>query len=410
MPSIIQNITLRLRQRRLFHIARAQHELILWRVYSLSAKSFHEKKLVYCYRLAFTVTAKLLDLEIECAEDINEDDVNSFYESVRHDNWIIENVSKYHLIHAKYYSTFSGEFFEKLMDEALSKAGYTERDVKAIHISDLKRIYKEAKKKKRSFTKQVKTLNFEKINDEKLKVVKPLNVDATLIIFVLSCFSSLFLMGGFFYTNLFFNQFNISVSDFFTLSDYITASLESLVEILIWCLIGFASFLWGLDDRFSETLHDEQFEIETKKRDYFTPIVLINAILGIAITLYLGLKVPKILIVIIVFFAGLQVLIRIKSIEIYINNYGYTLAIIGFLFLFMLYTWSTALDLADEVKSEEYISPYILHLSDGYEQHSDQEFIYSNSNFVFLLNRDSNEVHALPRSSIKSIVARQTSE
>lgn len=67
-------------------------------------------------------------------------------------------------------------------------------------------------------------------------------------------------------------------------------------------------------------------------------------------------------------------------------------------------------DSINEAKSTEYKSSYIVYFNKKYEAYSDYIYLYSSSNYIFLLEKNNNSVSVLPRSAIKAISVRKDSK
>ena len=72
-----------------------------------------------------------------------------------------------------------------------------------------------------------------------------IDVSAVQIVALISVFSTVFFVSGYLYIRLLFNKLGVDVSNFFTLSDYIAASISRIADAFIVAVISIIGFYAG---------------------------------------------------------------------------------------------------------------------------------------------------------------------
>jgi len=219
------------------------------RAYIHTFTLFPDEKLAYNEDLSWCVRNKLFDLpEPTKIQKLNQEHVDVLYDSLLTDDLIRSHISKYHLTTALYFSSagLDNDINKNLTEEPLKKAKLYSSDAKLISQDDAKKSNRETKKEIKKLIKQAKALGSERIETEKSNLIKPIEITSSHVLFLASLFSTLFLISGFAYTKIFFIAFDINVGDFFTLSDYMASSIDSLIPIVISSILGITFFYLGL--------------------------------------------------------------------------------------------------------------------------------------------------------------------
>ena len=239
---------------------------IFFKAYIQTFTLFPDNKLKYNSDLASIVRSRLLELPLyKESLTLNDDQVNTLYEAVKSDQWIQKTASNYFLLEAFYYTYgISSELLKEKSDNALKKAKSYVDSALPISYDDVGPINKKIKSDIKLLKKEMRKLNSERVETEKLKIIKPINITSSHVMFLASLFSTLFLISGFAYNKIFFGSLGLNVGDFFGVSDYIASSVDVLTATIISSVLGIAFFFWGLSSGLSEELHAEQFETERK--------------------------------------------------------------------------------------------------------------------------------------------------
>lgn len=161
--------------------------------------------------------------------------------------------------------------------------------------------------------KASKTARFELSDREALKINLDLNSVGSLI----GILSTLALVAGFTHSFFYYKYFGIKVSEYFTVSDYISSSIESLYVLFISVMVSMVVMFLGVHRASRKPI--AQIEYEQSKPDYFvftvTGILLLSLISG----LFLGGKALHSGISIAILFAGF--LFVPNFVRKYFNNY-----------------------------------------------------------------------------------------
>ena len=334
-------------------------------------------------------------------------------ESLFSDEEIIDTVANYFLIeHFRFLTQYEDghdKIYKEKADEALSKAKSYKNTAEPVSAKDINNIKKEIKKEIKILKKSIKKINSNKIEKEKEKRIKPIKITPSIVFLFISLISSLFLVGGFLYTNTLLYFLDINSSDFFDTSDYIASSVDTIFPILliVFCMMFFCSQkvldIKGELDGLSEAIAAEQLDDKQK----FMRFVLIALFLFFVTSFYVELTynekfTPMLLMLPALMVLG-YILFDLLKIDKYIEN-GSTFIIVVFsFFIFLAYLSVDVSGTVYEIKSENYKSPYTVFFTEEYEEYSDHTFFLANSKYAFFLNKKTKETVVIPKTGIKAI-------
>ncbi|EJE4555615.1 hypothetical protein [Vibrio parahaemolyticus] len=138
-----------------------------------------------------------------------------------------------------------------------------------------------------------------------------------------------------------------------------------------------------------------------KKKDYILPLAVLTSLLLVALFIYETGTFPSKLLIPAVLAAVLFISNRV-SIWKYIENKIPVIAVCVVIVFFFLHLGIQIKDNIEEVKGNYYGPPYALNFKEGYEKYEKMSFVTSNSNYVFLLNKESKSVEIVPKNSVIS--------
>lgn len=395
---------------RLILKCRSKHHLAVFLMaYIDTFKLFPENKLDHNSKLAQIVAYRLL--EIPSAEEINEvdnEEVNQLYEFLVSDERLRKTVSNSYRLDAFYYScgNFSGSLKDKA-DDALAKAKSYDDTASPISQDELSSINKKIKTELKKLKRDAKRLNSERIEKEKLDIIKPVTVTLSHILPLLSLFSILFLISGYIYNRFLLGGLGINSSDFFVISDYISSSVDVIASAIIASVLGVLSYLLGVEDDLSSRLRAEQFNTEKTSNTpkYFIALIAFIPIFSLVPILFIKRELPDNFLehfYPLIFFTLLYAVYYLPIWK-YVENWFAVNVVVITIFVFLISLgWKIIEDLRD-IKNGNYESSYTISFKKGYEEYSGHLFFAGNSNYVFLLNKENQEIAVVPKSAIKAL-------
>lgn len=380
---------------------------VFFKAYVKTFLLFPENKLKYNSDIASSVRSRLFEMPVaEGASPVDDNQVNSLYDTIKSEEWIKKTLSNYYLLEAFYYSYgTSSDLLKEKADHALAKAKVYVDSALPISYDDVGRIKKTIKSDIKLLKKEMRKLNSERVETEKLKLIEPVVISSSHVIFLASLFSTLFLISGFAYNKIFFSHFGINVGDFFGVSDYMASSVDILTATIISSILGVAFFFWGLSIAVSEDLHAEQFETERKGEDYVIPVIVISSAIALVVYSYQTGELHSLFLYPLIFFVALHVFFRLPIWK-YIENKAAVGAILISILYFSLHLGFEIKENIEDIESGDYDSPYVIDFKKEYEKYSNHTFVSSNSNYLFLWNSDDNKIIIIPKSGVDSFVVK----
>ena len=387
-------------------------QAVFLKAYITTFKLFPENKLDHNSKLAQIVVHRFLGIpNTEEIKEVDNEEINKLYESLASDEWVRRTVSNGYRLDAFYYScaNFSGSLRDKA-DDALAKAKSYDDTALPISQDELSSINKKVKTELKKLRRDVRRLNSERIEKEKLDLIKPVTVTLSQVFPLLYLFSVLFLISGYIYNRFLLGDLGINSSDFFVISDYISSSVDVIESAVIASVLGVLSYLLGVDDDLSSRLRTEQFNIEktSNTHKYLIALVVFLPIFSLMAVLFIKRELPDNFLehfYPLIFFTLLYAVYYLPIWK-YVKNWFAVNVVVITIFVFLISLgWKVVEDLQD-IKNGNYESSYTVFFKKGYEEYSEHLFFASNSNYVFLLNKENQEIAVVPKSAIKALHAK----
>ena len=289
-----------------------------------------------------------------------------------------------------FYSSFRDEFGKNEIDRitklyrSLSGQEITTLDSTQIfaHIKELKRENKEIHKQLREG--KIQKIEFPLKN---LRLVLP----------VVSVFLT---VSGYIYSIVYYGYFGIEVSLFFSLSDYLAASIEkigtafwSTIFFLVGALIGHIR-----NPTLSRLEHQRRQSTISKQVNILMPLVILGSILFFLLNFPIFYEFYLPILALLIGF----VLWRNYCGK-YLKNPNSDGAVLFWTFIFLVHLWGSAQGAILRLENGEQ-RPFKVETSRQVYDESNARLIGGNSQFLFLLEQDKKEkeILALPKSSLKS--------
>jgi len=357
--------------------------------------------------LSLDFTGKIIyDVELkENIVDLNREDIDLVQEKSLENEWIKNNAINYYRFKS-YSIIFNKDIKQKYLDKARklnSNCNPIDKFKEVIELSS------QVKKDYKLFLKKARKLNNEKYEDEIKKRINPINISSKMISFLLTLFSTFFLISGIIYSKIYFYLLGINISDFFSLGDYLASSIDTLIITFFSIAMGMFFYFKGAKDRLKTSIHEEQFQIKSNNKFEKFNLLFINLnLIGLFLYFYFSLDrlyysflYPPILFVFFRYFWSLPIWDYFKNPE----KVGFVLMSFSTFIISLILTALTYHD--DIIHKEVKDDKYIVTLKNKTKDINNSIFITSNSSNVFMLNVETKKIKIIPLYNIESIETKE---
>ncbi len=372
------------------------------KLYTLSNELFPLNSLGQNSDLAIYLTSIYINNFEDDLIDINKDELDNLKLVADSDEWIKKTITDF-------YRIISFSFIFNID----SRNGYFEK-AKAINqllepIKSFKEVIKlvnDVKKDSKIFLKKVREISEKRYEQELNNKIPPVKISSENITFLLTIFSTFFLISGIIYSKVYFHLLGINLSDFFSISDYLASSIDVLMYTFLSMIFGMIFYWRGFKSRVKIKIHENQFNIQpNKKKTNAYMIILLNIIFISTfcmnyyinnIFMYTLLYVPL--------YSIFFILYDLIPIWKYVENPLKVDFIVSSFFTFSILLILTAFSHSDQILRKEIKDDnYKIVFQNESENDKNLIFITSNSTSVFLLSTDTKKVKMIPLDSIVSI-------
>ncbi len=267
-----------------------------------------------------------------------------------------------------------------------------------------KNLYKEYRTIKKLYKQNIKL----KRNQEKIFNRQIINLSITDVKTVFGVLSVLFFVNGYLYNRVFFGFFGIEVSKFFSISDYISTSIDKIYSIIIPLLISVVVnyFWWSSEYR-------ESRRKMSKKRLAFedAPFFLIigTTFIGAIFSLFFDLPAKHILRGFVLFLLFQYLISKVSYL--FKNQFFYH-TVFSYIFLFFIFIIFGALDDGEMIQKyyAENNTKYTIELESSLKiDMQELYFLGANSKYSFFYNHKKEKSYAIPNKFIKKFSINQES-
>lgn len=373
--------------------------LILNRVFILTFEKFPDHSISEKRSLASIVTKVLLSFDK--LENNTTNEFRELYELSLEDIYIKKRISSYYLLSAYYYSGYNSKKNQDLIvSDILTAKKINPKSIHLTRISFLE-LSRDYKKEFKEIKKEIKVLISDKVKNDKLKLISPIDIDISMFPMILAMFTTLFLLGGFVYVKSLFYWFGINVGDFYTIQDYVSSSIDVISATAMTVFIGIVSMAFGLSSAIDENIYDEHVG-RKRKRNFIWPIIVISSLVGGALSFYQIGRIPSLYFYPISFILAFYLSFDAPFWK-YIKNRN-SIGIIFFISLvFFINLGFVVKDKIENIVFDENKKNYEINFFEGYEGLESMSYFTGNSNFIFLMSDSKDDIMVFPRRSIKQI-------
>lgn len=155
-------------------------------------------------------------------------------------------LSRYYALTAFYYSCGGSCLFLSEIEENNSKALSLDAACKPLTIACVNNLDKEVSVGLKRNEQRNKVVRKDVIGRAVDKITPKVEINSGNISFVISISVSLFVVTGYFYNKFYLGYFGIEVSDFYTLGDYLSSSLDKISLAIYPAIIAVGAYLAGM--------------------------------------------------------------------------------------------------------------------------------------------------------------------
>lgn len=349
--------------------------------------------------LGITSINKLLGDSNSQEERIDSDQLEELYKHIQSSRDILNLLAEFNLCIAYIFLNYKTEEAKELAKPYLTNAKRLNEDAQPFQYKELTKRLKEVKTHQKALDDKLRKTYQNKVNEEKKNQIGKIYIAPSDITTLISVFSTLFLISGYYYINRLLAEFNLNSDHFYSISDYISTSVSFIITPLILGGAGFLFFISGAYNNLEDKIKAKQLGIkqaESKVIPYFFIAMNIISLILMHYDFYLHANNMIYLNALVLFFILLE-----KAPFHYFKNptkvLFYTVACVGFIFQLNLRVDSEI----TRIQSEDYQPKYTLSFDEKIIQSKSLEFITMNSNYLIVRNINSKQLEVYPKSVIQ---------
>lgn len=219
----------------------------------------------------------------------------------------------------------------------------------------------------------------------------------------------MFFVSGFLHTKLLFWNYDINVGDFFTINDYVSASIESIAWLLVTSVMSLLGTLFGSVNAVKQFAVEEDYGKDDKLIAFEGFIYKLLTIGSIGLPIVSGALTGKIeprtiyVSSIIIFYLCFFRL----PIWRYIENYKQVSIYLFIVVAMAINLVYSSIDHAYKLESNPDTEQYSVVFKNSMNNMSNYSLIMLNSNFGFFLAHDTQELVVVERGELKMITAKK---
>lgn len=205
--------------------------------------------------------------------------------------------------------------------------------------------------------------------------------------------------GGIFYTQIFFDNFNINASNFFSIVDYLSSSIDILLIAFISVIISLAYSYILITDFLHNSIVSEQYNIKNK----FTFTSKLMDILIYPFYLYTIQNDSYLIFLNIIIIAFIFNYLPKMEFWFYIKNRGFVSIIINTIVIFFNTLIYQSYFNTKDIYNNKFNNEYTIKLDNN--SSNNYKFIKSNSSYTFLFHEINKNIIIIPNKHITSIIS-----
>lgn len=269
-------------------------ELFKIKLSRIFLEKYKNKKASYVNKLALVISIYLLDeRKVKDFEDffLKENEViQKEIELILGNEDFKKIIADYFVLCSFYYSQgFVTERLRTLSEESFEKASKYDNNAQSLTTKTFsiknKEIRKNYKREKNQYVKQLKMF----INNDVYNVFPKIDVTPEQISFFIGIATTIFILTGYIYNKFFLGFYGIDVSNFFSIGDYLSASIDKISISFLSAVSLIVFYIIGMYEAFKNDIIDIQFDVRSKKPHfdiYIAVVIVMIVLLSISILLF----------------------------------------------------------------------------------------------------------------------------
>ena len=377
---------------------------------------FRDKKIKFANQASLIITSKILTDSIDGID-------NKFYEeqkeTIDRELAIVVASSEYkkiaadyHLLTAFYYSYgFTTDAFNKKYEENFSKAKSYDDNTTPVTTKTFNNIRIQIKRRLAVEKNQLVSQLREIQKQEFFKTFPKIEITSGQIASLIGIVSTVFFMAGFIYNKYFLGFFNVNVSRFFTISDYLATSVDKIFPAAISALIGLFFYINGIFNGYRRVIAEYQFEQKIKRHDGIIYASMIGWLILTTFAWFMDLPNKHHLLSLSIFIAAMFLFQSIPLHKYVKDNADISIAIIfSVLLSFSLLMYEKVMDEREIVLSSDVAALKEYNFKfDGKVGFDDKAtfLLAANSEYFIFCESKCNKTYIVPKNRIKAIEVMQ---
>lgn len=246
------------------------------------------------------------------------------------------------------------------------------------------------------YKREIKNLKEDLADSERIKVsLKEINLPL-----LLSILSALFLVSGYIYNTMLLRAFGIKASLFYSISDYLSSSIDAIRVAFISAFIALLSSIIGVYLKHKKGSLDVKYSIIHRRNTLLKLGVITGFIVSIISIIY-GNYI-QVQIALNGFLVLLSILIASVASRLFFKEYITSFFIIDFLLLFASYLLIESYTQYHRIIFFDRYDDYGYHFKIDGKLYNRQRVITTNSSYIFFYNPDNKKVEILPISGFEA--------
>lgn len=377
--------------------------LLVNKATNLAIKQFPDKKIAEHINFAVNyVTEKLYGVTSELD---NEEEYLNFCEETNNNDFIKIYTANFYLVKSYFYEnlpTNLAKEYEEQKNQNLDKAKEFDPTSTPLTDNNYKKVIKDIEKEDKNIDLEINEIKKNIIDKKLYENIEPIQLTNSDITFVVSLMSSFFLIGGFIYTYFLLNHFNVKISDYYMITDYLANSIDVIAYVFIPTVVGVFFYFLGMNEAIKKDIIYSELGLDNEPKVNNLYIVFILLIVY-SITQYFLLEKIDYISIQIIFFIVIWTVINKLPIWDYIaNTKKVSFLLISILLFFSSVIVQSQLKI-QKIENGEYKSNYVMSFTNEYKKFETMELLTINSNYLFLLDDTKRQVVILPKKAIVSI-------
>jgi len=331
---------------------------------------------------------------------------NKELEELQKNPEIVKLLSDYFRIKAFYYSYgWTTDLLKEKAEENIKKAKEYDNRATPLSNKDFAEINKTIKKSYKFLKKEYRKQLKEFISDQTARIIPKFEVKPAHLTFIISISTAVFLLSGYIYSKFFLKAFDIEVSKFFTLNDYLSASIDKIYFACVSAIIGTLVYLSGMYNRIRTEVESIHFEVKYKRSDFPMLIIIIMFSLLTVLAFYKNLPGKYGFLSMLIFFVLMAIYHKLPTEKFIKNDIYLSVFFVAFIYFGVHIFWTISGDI-DRINrlSVRNLKKYNFQFnSDVTLDQNSVIFLTRTDDFFFFYDKKKNVTHVIPKSDIKLI-------